>query len=203
MSTIIRIRRAELSDVERIAEIHCECWREVYAFMPDEVHAARGIGYRLTQWEEWFGSPKPNHLLIVILSEEKVVGFAVAKPNSDTDIQAYGEFHACYILPDYRGGTAGPLAMAALATYLHDRKLFPACIWAFRSNPYRRIYPALGCIPKVFRNRLIAGVSLPEIGYLVPDYQPLLNRLEKMRASAAVRQSQLPQRPRRLSRLFG
>lgn len=203
MSTIIKVRRAVISDVERIAEIHTECWREVYSFMPAKVHAARGYHHRLKQWQEWFAVPKANHALYVLLVSQTVVGFAVAKPNSDPGINALGEFHACYIIPSYRGGAAGPLAMMALAAFLNEQGLFPACIWAFRSNPYRRIYPALGCIPKIFRDRVIAGVSLPEIGYLVPDYSSLVTRLERMRVSAVERQNQSPQTPRRLSRLRG
>ncbi|QFS97598.1 hypothetical protein FIV06_09205 [Labrenzia sp. THAF191b] len=198
MSIITGIRQANLSDVVKIASIHVGCWKEVYSFMPDQVQAQRGFDYRYRQWEHWFEERPTGQAVFVLEACQKVVGFAVAKPNTDPAIDAPGEFHACYILPDYRGGSSGPLAMRVLAEFLKSEALWPACVWAFKSNPYRRIYPALGCEPKVFRDRIIAGIALPEIGYQVTDYDGLLNRLDRMRASAAQRQIQSP-RPQPLS----
>ncbi|UES58541.1 GNAT family N-acetyltransferase [Roseibium aggregatum] len=198
MSIITGIRQAEISDVAKIATIHVECWREVYTFMPDEVQSQRGFEYRSRQWQHWFETRPPGQAVYVLEDGKEVVGFAVAKPNSDPAIDAIGEFHACYILPEYRGGASGPMAMQALAEFLKSEALWPACVWAFKSNPYRRIYPALGCEPKVFRDRFIAGVALPEIGYRVTDFDKLMARLDRMRASAAQRQIQSP-RPQLLS----
>jgi len=187
MSTYTSIRGAGVSDVECIALIHTTVWREVYSFMPEEVHLARNLKHRRKQWLEWLERAPSDEVLLVLEKANQVVGFAVAKPNTDTDIHAAGEFHACYILPEFRGGDTGPVAMLALAEFLKFQGLWPACIWAFKHNPYRRIYPALGCRPVVFRNRVIAGYSLPEIGYAVTDFGELTSRLNRMRASAAQR----------------
>lgn len=201
MSTIAGIRSAEVSDVDSIAKIHVTCWREVYSFMPQSVHDLRGYQYRRDQWRGWFHERPTDQVLFVLECSGRVVGFAIAKPNDDPVIDVPGEFHACYILPDFRGGDAGPLSMMALAAFLKEQGLWPACVWAFKSNPYRRIYPALGCVPEVFRDRVIGGVALPEIGYRVTDYDALMARLDRMRASAARRQTQSPRQLPLSSRL--
>lgn len=188
MSTITSIRKAVATDLSAIADIHVLCWREVYHFLPDEVQASRDRAYRFAQWERWFTERPEGEALYSLTDGEFVVGFAMAKPNRDAAIAVPGEFHACYILPAYRGGTSGPLAMAALARHLWAASLWPACVWAFQRNPYRRIYPALGCVAEVFRDRVIEGRPVPEIGYRVPDFEQLMSRLERMRVSAAQRQ---------------
>lgn len=196
MSTITGIREAYLSDIVCIAKIHVRCWREVYSFMPKEVLAERGFEYRLHQWLTWFETNPAGEAIYVLEDGLRVVGFAVAKPNRDQQFDTPGEFHACYILPNYRGGVSGPLAMMALAKFLKKSDLWPACVWAFKSNPYRRIYPALGCKPEVFRNRMIAGFALPEIGYRAPEFNTLMCRLDRMYASAVQRQTESLQKPR-------
>lgn len=203
MSIITGIRNSNSLDLHDIASIHVTCWQEVYAFMPSDVLAARGHQYRIEQWRKWFSDRPTDQALFSLLSAEKVVGFAVAKRNNDQAIDAVGEFHACYILPKFRGGISGPIAMLALAKFLYETDQWPACVWAFRSNPYRRIYSALGCVPTVFRDRIIEGHALPEIGYLAPPYEVLISRLNRMYASAVQRQTQSLQSQHRHLRLRG
>lgn len=198
MSTTNSIRDAEVTDAKTIAEIHVRCWREVYAFMPQAVHKQRDYRYRFRQWMTWFDNQPCGEALFVLESNGQIVGFSMAKPNTDNAISVPGEMHACYLLPQFRGTDLGPLGLMALAASLKQRGLWPACLWAFQENPYRRIYPFLGCKPEVFRDRMIAGVGLPEIGYRVTDYDALMARLDRMRASAAQRQIQSP-RPQLLS----
>ncbi|MBD8890187.1 GNAT family N-acetyltransferase [Roseibium litorale] len=184
MSIITGIRKALETDVVAIASIHACSWREVYHFLPDRVQASRDEAYRIGQWQRWFAEQPDGEALFALVDGDAVVGFAMAKPNRDLAIAVPGEFHACYILPEYRGGASGPMAMSALAEHLWTAGLWPACVWAFRNNPYRRIYPALGCVAEVFRDRDIAGLQIPEIGYRVADFATLLGRLSKMRQRA-------------------
>lgn len=203
MSIITSVRKARDTDARAIAHIHAQSWQEVYHFMGPKVLASRNFEYRLNQWRRWFEATPKSEALYCLTHSGTVVGFAMAKPNTDDEISARGEFHACYILPQFRGGNSGPLAMQTLAEFLHSEHLWPACVWAFRDNPYRRIYAGIGCRAQVYRDRVIQGQRLPEIGYLVPPYQKLINRLERMRASAVQRQTELPETSLRLERLLG
>ncbi|WP_366525122.1 GNAT family N-acetyltransferase [uncultured Roseibium sp.] len=163
--------------------------------MPDEVHKARSKDYRERQWSNWFEQRPAGEILIVLTDDETVVGFALSKPNNDSDIDAAGEMHAGYILPDYRGGISGPALMKALAERMQSLGQWPACIWAFKENPHRRFYTALGWHPVVERDRVIAGAAIPEVGYTSPDYSDLSGRLDRMLASAVQRQTRQPSQP--------
>lgn len=203
MSTYNSIREATPLDVDKIAQVHAKCWREVYSFMPEKVLSNRNFDYRVRQWSEWFADRPKSEALFALVHGQEVVGFSVCKPNEDPAIPVPGELHACYILQEHRGSELGPLGLIAIASYLKDAGLWPACLWAFKSNPYRRIYPQLGCNAEVFRDRIIANSPLPEIGYRLTDYETFVSRLERMRVSAAQRQMKLPQRQRHLERLHG
>lgn len=188
----LSIRNGICSDIIAISEIHSFCWQEVYAFMPGTVHVARSQAYRRDQWERWFDEQPEGETLIVLTFDETVVGFALSKPNADQDIAAAGEMHAGYILPEFRGGMSGPAMMKALADRMLELGQWPACIWAFKENPHRRFYTALGWHPVVHRDRVIAGERIPEVGYTSPSYETLTGRLDRMLVSAARRQTRSP-----------
>ncbi|WP_418068134.1 GNAT family N-acetyltransferase [Roseibium porphyridii] len=171
--------------------------------MPWKVHVARDVGYRQNQWTKWFECKPEQSNLFALECDDTVIGFAMSKPNDDPVLDVPGELHACYVLPEYRGTSIGPLGLMAIASFLKDKGLWPSCLWAFQSNPYRRIYPFLGCKPEIFRDRVIAGVGLPEVGYRVTDYNSLMSRLDRMRASAAQHQTGSLQKQRRLLGLRG
>jgi len=191
------------SDISMIAEIHVACWREVYCFMPNTVHSDRDYEYRLAQWTQWLSRRSKKEALFTIKSGSKIVGFAAVKPNIDQCVPVPGELHACYLLPEYRGTCLGPLAMRTMADFLFETQQWPACIWAFKNSPFRRIYPQLGASTEVIRNRIIAGVPLPEIGYRVESYSLFKSRLDRMYASADQRRIESPQRRPRLLSLHG
>lgn len=184
---------AEFGDVQKIALIHTVCWQEVYAFMPKKVHQNRDLNHRVQQWQEWFQSKTDKDEIFTVKTNGQIVGFAAVKPNRETCVEALGELHACYLMPEFRGTTLGPMAMRAMADFLFQTNQWPASIWAFRQSPYRRIYPMLGAKAVIFRDRVIAGVSIPEIGYKVSNYELFTHRLDQMCASAARRQRVLLQ----------
>lgn len=186
----IAIRLGHKDDVNDISKIHVSCWNEVYSFMPKEVHSIRNLEYRKQQWTTWFEKRNDEEALFSIVSDGTVVGFALCKRNNDPSIDAAGELHAAYILPPFRGGLVGPTVMSLMSDFLHSKGMWPSCLWAFKQNKHRRFYTATGWRPLVYRDRLIAGIGIPEIGYISPDYDTLSLRLERMRASIAQKQSQ-------------
>lgn len=105
---MIEMRSANLEDASDIARIHVSCWRDVYPFMPEEVHTARGYEMRLKQWTELLSNPNPNTQILVVDDEGTTIGFTMVKENEDPAIpEARGELHAAYFLPEYRGMPSG------------------------------------------------------------------------------------------------
>jgi len=174
------IIKAEEKDVNDIANIHINCWRDVYNFIPPEVHKIRSADHRAEQWAKVILQNDERDLLLVLKTEEyKPVGFCFATYNSETEIEAAGELHAAYIMPGYRGGTAGVVMMKTMLEHLKRRQLLPPCIWAFDENPMQIWYKAFGWEPVVKRNRIIAGVKIPETGFIYPDADRLIAILNR------------------------
>lgn len=186
---LTQLRNSKTADIDKIAEIHVSCWRECYnSFMPNQVLESRNFSYRQDQWRSWFSHQPDNELLLSVVNEAgEVVGFTIAKPNHDKAIDARGELHAAYVLKAYRGGVTGPQIMLSLIRFLKRAGNWPACVWAWRENPMRRVYTGLGWKPVIERERDIAGVKIPEIGYISPPYEVLVPRLEKMKNHALQR----------------
>ncbi len=180
----ITIRAGSLTDVKNISSIHALCWREVYSFMPDAVISARNTEYRAKQWCAYFDQQKPGKLFVVECKGD-VVGFCFCCPNNDSEIDAKGEMHAAYVLPEYRGKLVGPLMMREMAKALKNAAQSPMCLWAFKDNPIRIWYAQMGWKRAVERDRQLVGHAIPEVGYVCHDTQALIIRLERIVASAA------------------
>lgn len=173
-------RPANMLDSRDISKIHAFCWRETYHFMPSEVLEVRCENYRLRQWDAWFRNPNPEEQLFKILAGDKIVGFCFCKENEDVDLPlARGELHAGYVLPEYRGGIVGPLAISVMAKFLRSQNLSPISLWAFKENRIRLWYAQLGFRKVVTRDRVIAGHAIPEFGYVHPDVNQLIDHVDK------------------------
>lgn len=167
---MIKMRSAHLDDAAAIAQIHVSCWRDVYPFMPEEVHAARGYEFRLEQWIRTLKEQNPNQQILVIEDDNEIIGFTMVKENDDPAIaDARGELHAAYFLPQYRGHAIGIHALNRMIHFLWSRDLWPVCLWAFRDNPVREKYEKAGWTPVVHRDRDVAGTLIPEVGYTLSN----------------------------------
>ncbi len=175
------VKPANSLDSKVISNIHAYCWRESYGFMPKEVLDNRSQDYRKNQWDSWFEKPKPFEALFKILVNEEIVGFCFCKNNEDDDLpEARGELHAAYILPEFRGGVVGPLMMLTMVKFLRTREHCPISLWAFKENKVRLWYSQLGFKRVVSRDRVIFGHSIPEFGYIHPDADKLIDRMNML-----------------------
>lgn len=174
------VEPAKIEDVSIIAKIHCSCWQDTYKFIPKEIHDARSFEFRQTQWTKVVTAPKYGERLFALKTDEHAIaGFTYCRPNTDDDIQATSELHATYVLKRHRGGVSGPLLKYTAMRYLENLGRLPMCFWAFDKNrPAMIIYKSWGWVQTVKRDRVINGVSLPETGFLHPDYDTLFKRLE-------------------------
>ncbi len=180
------VEPASREDLPGIARIHVNCWREIYTFVPESVHKARNLTYRYEQWEEVLRQNRPNEVLWAVRLGGELVGFAHANDAGDPDVpQAKALFNAAYFKPDIRKQSVGVYVMDAMVNFAIERDLWPACLWAFEKNPGRARNEAAGWREVVRRNRVIEGVSIPEVGYLSPDTPAeLYGRMNRRLAAA-------------------
>lgn len=194
---MIDIREATPEDAPQIARIHADMWREHYSFMPEEVFAARDYGARLKQWVGKLTNQDPDDFILVVTDGDQLVGFTSVTANKDDAVlQAKGEMHAAYFLPDYRGHRIGVYALDRMIKHLVNRDLWPAVLWAFRDNPMRKKYEETGWTAVVHRDRIISGIALPEVGYLSPaDPAALYPAMNRRRLDAEDASPQNPLQP--------
>lgn len=187
------LRFAKSKDIFDIAEIHTTVWREVYHFIPEEVHASRTFDHRVQQWRRIVANPVKGQALLVVEEHGKIGGFCFACPSLDKDTpKGAGEMHAAYILPDFRGGITGTLMMISMSVVLDQAGLSPMTLWAFQENRIHEWYAALGWKPFIKRDRVIEGVKIPEIGFFCNDPKTLQGRLLKRLTDANYGVCELP-----------
>jgi GNAT superfamily N-acetyltransferase len=184
---MLNIRVSRPRDVEDIAAVHATCWKDVYAFMPQEVLKSRDYSFRLKQWKNWYAEKRfdQGEGLFVMEYGKRIVGFCMCKPNLDPDIpQAKGEYHAQYVLPQYRARGTGYQVLQVLTAYLLSEKMSPMCCWAFQDNTIWQWYQRMGFEKVIARDRIINDIAVPEYGFLHRDPEGLLYDLT-MRLIAA------------------
>ncbi|CAN0574881.1 unnamed protein product, partial [Laminaria digitata] len=152
-----------------------------YGFLPPSLVRRRNEAFRLKQWSKWMKNPGQAECLYVIRSGETGIGFCFAKPCDDVDApRGAGELHAGYVLPQWRGSSAGPKLMLTMARFLEDNQKAPLVIWVFRQNPMRIWYAQLGWRKFIERTRTLDGTDITEFGYISPPLGKLYKRLETM-----------------------
>ncbi|WP_162651579.1 GNAT family N-acetyltransferase [Lentilitoribacter sp. Alg239-R112] len=174
------VTQATSDDVQSIARIHRKCWKDVYKFIPKEIHDARSLKFRLKQWNRVVESPLDGERLFSLHEKTaKIVGFTYCKPNDDPDLDIVSELHATYILKEYRGGISGPLLWRSGLGYAHKLGKVPIGFWAFDDNKAAIGYRFWGWKGVVKRDRNINGVKIPETGYVHPNIDSFLERLDE------------------------
>ncbi|WP_417783343.1 GNAT family N-acetyltransferase [Terasakiella pusilla] len=179
---MLNIRASRPSDVQSIALIHAECWKDTYSFMPKEVLDDRDYNFRLSQWQKWYNEKRYEHKegLFVMEHQRRVVGFCMCKPNNDDAIPyAQGELHAQYVLPKYRARGTGYQVLRVLTGYLLENNMSPMCCWAFQNNKIWQWYERMGFEKVVSRDRILNGIAVPEYGFIHNDPKGLLYGLSQ------------------------
>jgi GNAT superfamily N-acetyltransferase len=154
MST--EIRRAELSDVDEIGELHAFCWVELYAgVLPDTVLNQLSPATMSGLWRK-FVSRGGEYAQWVAVADGEVVGFVGIGPGRDPGYELAKELYFIYVAPNHRRtGVGRDLVKQADADYL----------WIWDANrESQKFYRKLKYFPdSVARNGSLFGSHLPEI----------------------------------------
>ena len=139
------VRPMQLSDVDVIAEVHVQVWREAYAFLIpsdyladlDEEQFARSWRARLE------GQESAEVMQLVGLSPDgRIVAIGSAGPSRDEDAPRAWELFAINVLAAAHGSGLADLMMAEL---VGDR---PTSLWVLDGNKRARaFYARYGFIP--------------------------------------------------------
>lgn len=139
------IRPARVTDIDHIAYVHSESWKETYSgIMPDEVFNTINLKNRINMWETIFHSEKLRQDILVVTVDKKVVGFAqVGKPRDKKSI-CDGELHAIYLLKKFHGNGIGGDLLDHTFNILKEKDIKSMYLWVLKDNSTSRFYEKMG-----------------------------------------------------------
>jgi len=165
------VRDALESDVEAIARVHVQGWRESYKdFLSPDALAGLSVDERAQMWRGAFAQPNPQARLLVAETDEgEIVGFARGGPIRGKGAELLGteaEIFAIYLLDKVKRQGIGRRLMGGVFSHLADQGLRSAGLWVLKENlPARRFYEALGGKEGPEQSFDLRGQRVTEIAY--------------------------------------
>ena len=141
----MEFRRAMLSDVKRVAELHAESWRNTYrGILADHFLDHEIFGNRLSLWQKRLSEPQPESQLILLAEEcGELFGFVCAFLDADPCWGAL--LDNLHIHADAQSRGLGRRLMSkAVSWILQQRPGSGLYLWVFEANHQaRKFYEGL------------------------------------------------------------
>lgn len=161
----ICIRDGGEADVDGIARVHVQGWRESYAeFLTPEALAGLSVEERAAMWRGILEKPDPKaRLLVAEAPEGEIVGFGRGGPvrsNGTDSLGTDGEIYAIYLLDKVKRQAL----MAGLFSHLARQGFASAGLWVLKDNEAARsFYETLG--GQAGPEQELRGQTITEIVY--------------------------------------
>jgi ribosomal protein S18 acetylase RimI-like enzyme len=167
----VLIRDGSEGDVDGIARVHVQGWRESYKdFMMPEALSGLSFEERRSMWQSVLADPDPRAKLLVAVTEAgEIVGFARGGPirSKGADLLATeAELFAIYLIDAVKRQGIGRRLMGGVFDHLAAQGFSSAGLWVLKDNaPARRFYEALGGEAGPEQTFDVRGQRLIEIAY--------------------------------------
>ncbi|WP_134497062.1 GNAT family N-acetyltransferase [Microvirga pakistanensis] len=167
----VAIREAVESDLDNIARVHVQGWRETYKdILSAEALAGLSIEERKQMWQGAFTHPNPRaKFLVAVTDDGEILGFARGGPvrTKEPDrLAAESEIFAIYLLEKAKRQGLGRRLMAGVFDHLAAQGLRSAGLWVLKENiSARRFYETLGGEPGPEHSFEMNGQKVIEIAY--------------------------------------
>jgi ribosomal protein S18 acetylase RimI-like enzyme len=132
MTVDFEVRSAELEDVQGLARVHVDTWRETYrGLMSDAVLDDPSLlSWREQFWEAALTDPKYSQNTVAVASHEgTLVGIAMSGP-ADEDADAPHQLFLLYVYAAFHGSGIGAALLDAVI-----KPTAPALLWVADPNP--------------------------------------------------------------------
>lgn len=133
MKTGFVVRPAQIQDVHQMARVHVDSWRDTYrGTMRDAVlDDPKAVEGRERFWTAALSDPRyAQNRAAVVLSDDDVVGIAMAGPPLDDDAQWANQLYLIYVLARYQRSGAGTGLLTSVLPPEQD-----ASLWVADPNP--------------------------------------------------------------------
>lgn len=167
----ILVRDAVEGDVESIARVHVQGWRESYKdFLSPEALAGLSVEERMRMWQGAFAQPNARARLLVAETDVgEIVGFACGGPirgeNAEL-LDTEAEIFAIYLLDKIKRRGVGRKLMRGVLDHLTAHGFRSAGLWVLKDNlPARRFYEGLGGKSGPEQSFDLRGQTVAEVAY--------------------------------------
>lgn len=169
------IRRAELGDAAKIAEVHINSWRTTYAgIIPEKVLINLDHDDRTRRWREIISDPVGKQSVFVAeMDDGRIVGFASAEAERSGDLVYEGEISAIYLLKEYQRLSIGRRLFSVAAQELAARGFRSLLVRVLTANSSCRFYEALGGMKLDEGEAHICGAAYSDVAYGWKDIQSI------------------------------
>lgn len=142
---IITIRPALPSDCPAIAKVQVDSYRSVYrGIFPDSYLSRFSYEDQTQDWHEWIAFHREDILLVAESPAAQVVGYVLARAQSDIHPGYDSEVLALHVLKSHQRQGTGRLLLKKAVELLQQRGCKSVMLWTLKANPIRRWYRSLG-----------------------------------------------------------
>ncbi|TLS49808.1 GNAT family N-acetyltransferase [Paenibacillus antri] len=142
----MKIREANLQDVEGIAHVHLLSWRETYSGIISESYLSNlSIEQRKKNWIWTFNNLNINEFICVAEDlNGRIVGFSNSGKNRNTEYEHEGEIYAIYLLKEYQNKGIGRMLFDFSVRRLRSSGYKSMMLWVLKDNPTLGFYKSFG-----------------------------------------------------------
>jgi len=167
--TII-VRDGSEADIDGIAKVHVQGWRESYKdILTPQALAGPSAEERVRMWRDILAAPDPRAKLLVAETGGAIVGFArggPVRPATPDLLATETEIFAIYLLDGVKRQGIGRKLMAGVFDHLAGQGFRSAGLWVLKDNASAcRFYEALGGRAGPERPFDMPGQRLTKIAY--------------------------------------
>lgn len=170
------IRPAIIDDATAISVVHIDTWKTAYRGMvPDYIIDGLDYVKNNERWRQTLSQGEDKRTFVAISDDGKIVGFATAGPNRNSQYKFDGELYAIYILKNYQGQGFGRGLVNMVANWLHSKGYQSMMLWVLKDNPAKYFYEAMGGKFITIEKVEIGNSFLDELSYGWDDLSRFLN----------------------------
>lgn len=160
----IDIRPATRRDVEGIARVSVDTWRQTYTGLLPSPLLTR-LRYHEVEGRQsrFLGEDNTHHFVAVEPLTGEIVGFANGGPCRQSRLGYAGEVYELYVQAGFQGRGLGHDLFQAVRNGLADRGLDTLLVWVLATNPNKEFYEHLG-------GRLVARQPMRMGGAMVQEF---------------------------------
>jgi len=167
----IVIRDAREADLEAVARVHVQAWRESYAdFLSAEALQGLSVEERLALWRRAIADANDRSKFLVAETDGRIVGFARGGPvrteKGSASLDTQGELYAVYLLDEAKRRGIGRRLVLGVFRHLADQGFESCGLWVLTPNTAaRRFYESLGGVAGIEQTFELRGDTVSETAY--------------------------------------